>query len=60
MSSAIKWRKRVSHHIMGLQMSLEGRTVATTLLLTHISSEICESLKEQSIGPQEEEIIVVV
>lgn len=38
MSPNIKWRKRVSHHIVGFQMALEGRTVATTLVLTHISN----------------------
>ena len=30
----------------------EGRTVATTLLLTLISMRVCGSLKEQSMGPQ--------
>lgn len=39
MSPAVKWKKRVSHQIMGFQMSLKGRSVATTLVLIHISSE---------------------
>lgn len=39
MSPAVKWRKRISHQIMGFQMSLKGRIVATMLVLSHISNE---------------------
>ena len=44
---------------MEFHISLEGRTVPTMLVLDHISSK-SGSLKEQSMGPQEEDIIVVV
>ena len=40
---------------MEFQISLEGRTVPTMLVLDHVSS-----LKEQPMGPQGEDIIVVV
>lgn len=35
-------------------MSLEGRTVATTLVLTYIPMKVCGSLKDQSTDPQGE------
>lgn len=60
MSPDIKWKKRASHHIMGFQMSLAGRTVAAALVLTHISMEVCESLQAQFLGTQGEEIAVMV
>lgn len=44
---------------MEFQISLEGRTVPTMLVLDHMSSK-SGSLKEQSMGPQGEDIIVMV
>lgn len=46
--SCCKMKEKASHQIMEFQISLEGRTVPTMLVLDHISS-----LKEQPVGPQE-------
>uniref|UniRef100_A0A9L0IUW8 COMM domain-containing protein 1 n=1 Tax=Equus asinus TaxID=9793 RepID=A0A9L0IUW8_EQUAS len=58
--SCYKMEERISHQIKRFQMSLEGRTIATTLVLTHISNENLWKPEGTALGPQGEEIIVVV
>lgn len=57
--SCCKMKEKISHQIMEFRISLEGRTVPTMLVLDHMSSK-SGSLKEQSMGPQGEDIIVMV